>query len=139
MTSRARVGIALGFLLAVVVAWPFVRALYWRSHPEAAFSSVTGGQLPEGVSATAYRGRVDDNLFHVTHYWLLSGEPQSIRAVVDSAPFARSDADARANLPDVAKLFGARRSALAAGYEWEAPRSHWYYIFEGEAEALYAY
>jgi hypothetical protein len=80
-----------------------------------------------------------DNLFHVTHYWLLSGEPRGIRAVADSAPFVRSDDDARAQLPDVARLFGVHTSPLVAGYEWDAPRNHWYYIFEGESEALYVY
>ena len=82
---------------------------------------------------------MNDNLFHTTHYWWLSGEPSSIRAVADSAPFVRSDDDARVTLPDVANLFGARQPALVAGYEWDAPRNHWYYVFQGESEALYAY
>jgi hypothetical protein len=139
VTRRTRIAFALALLFAGVVAWPFGRSLYWRAYPEAAYRSVTGAQLPPGVTATAYRTSMNDNLLHITHYWLLSGEPQSIRAVVESAPFARSDEDARAGLPAAAELFGARTFTLVAGYEWEAPRNHWYYIFEGEADALYEY
>jgi hypothetical protein len=136
---RTRIRLALGLVVIAGLAWLTIRELYWREHPDAAFASVTGRGLPPGVRATAYRRRMDDNLFHFTHYWLLAGEPNALHNVLGGTAFERSDDDARANLPDVSALFGVPKPEVVAGYEWDTPRNRWYYIFEGEASALYAH
>ncbi|KRD34245.1 hypothetical protein ASE35_11015 [Lysobacter sp. Root916] len=129
-----------------VVAWH----QYWRLHPNEAFAFMTGRPLPTGVHITAYTWEINDNLFHISHYWMLAGSPAQLRqfpaamAPSDEAgtvlyPLHESTEDARDALPDIAHLFGRPRTVdqFVIGYESDAPRNNWYWIFAGESEALY--
>jgi hypothetical protein len=141
-TKRWRIAAYLALsLIGVALSWYFGREFYWRSYPEAAFTAVTGRTLPVGVHASAYRSRLSDNLFHATHYWLLSGEPDALKQVVSGTGFERSDDDARSMLPDMERIFDVSlsHSQVVAGYEWELPRNRWYLIFAGERNALYTH
>jgi hypothetical protein len=139
--TRPRIYLCLALLLALPIAGYLGRQAYWHSHPEAAFASITGRTLPVGVDALAYRREMADSFFHPTHYWLLSGNPDSLYQVIAGTGFERSDEDARWMVPDLAELFGSSlsKSQVVAGYEWELPRNRWYVIFEGEANALYTH
>ena len=83
--------------------------------------------------------RFNDNFFHTGHYWLLSGQPDRLRAVIEGTGFARSDEDARWALPDMKGLFGVAlsRADVVEGYDWGRSRNSWYSIFVGELTALY--
>jgi hypothetical protein len=131
--------LVVGIGVVAVVSWKVGRDLYWRKHPDAAFTSITGRVLPPGVRATAYAHEINDNLFHTTHYWLLAGAPSELHKVIVGTEFERSDEDARNMLPNLRDLFGVdwSREEVAAGYEWEVGRDRWYYIFAGEDRALY--
>lgn len=129
-----------------VVAWH----QYWYLHPEHACVFVTGQPLPPGIHATAYNWDINDNVLHVGHYWMLTGSPAQLRqfppamALDDFAEKSRytlgeSTEDAREALPDTMQLFGQARTRnqIVIGYENDAPRNSWYWIFAGESEALY--
>ncbi|ALN84446.1 hypothetical protein LC55x_1155 [Lysobacter capsici] len=136
----------LALIAAGVVAWH----QYWYLHPEHAFEFVTGRPLPAGLHATAYNWDINDNLLHVGHYWMLAGSAAQLRqfpssmAVGDSPEksvytLRESTEDARHALPDTTALFGRRKTEdqVVIGYENNAPRNSWYWIFDGETEALY--
>jgi ABC-type Fe3+ transport system permease subunit len=61
-------------VLAAAVAFPIARAGYRRAHPKAAFNSLVGVAVPPGVTVAKYSSKMDDNLFHTTHYWLMNGD-----------------------------------------------------------------
>lgn len=136
----------LAVIAASVVAWH----QYWYLHPEHAFEFVTGQPLPPGIHATAYNWNINENVLHVGHYWMLTGSPAQLRqfpsamALGDVAgksryTLAESTEDARDALPDTLHLFGQARTRdqVVIGYENDAPRNSWYWIFAGESDALY--
>jgi hypothetical protein len=137
--TGSRLLLTVATLIVAAVIGLAVQLQYWRSHPDRAFVQITGRALPTGVHASAYRWSLNDNLFHVGHYWLLTGTSAELRQVMAGTSFAESTEDARWALPDVAHLFGRPRSAaqVAIGYEDNSPRNNWYWIFSGESEALY--
>ena len=127
-------------LISLLFLWSIGRDNYWRSHPEAAFRSIIGRELPTGVRATAYAHEITDNLFHATHYWLLEGSPSALREVIRGTGFAESE-DAQHMMPDLRRMFGSDIEAaeVVAGYEWELDHDRWYCIFAGESTACYAH
>jgi len=104
------------------------------------YQAITGRELPAGVRATAYGHEMNDNLFHTTHYWLLSGSASALRQVTNGTGFVESD-DAREMMPDLGRLFGVSgvSTQVVTGYEWELGRDRWYCIFAGETTAFYAH
>lgn len=141
LRTRTRKALLAGAsLVAVAFLWSFGRDCYWRSHPETAFRSITGRELPSGVRATAYSYKMTDNLFHTTHYWLLAGSPSALRQVVSGTDFVESE-DARHMVPNLRRLFGSGTEVaqVVAGYEWELDRDRWYFLFAGETTACYVH
>ena len=126
-----------------MIAWIISCVIIDRSRysdPSAAFTAITGRELPSGVTATQYRHEMTDNLFHTTHYWTLRGDITSLRQVVHGTGFFESG-DARYALPDMKALFGLAlgQSDVVTGFEWELDRDRWYCIFRDEQTALYAH
>ena len=132
--------VALVCLILLTVAGTYARNWYWRTHPDKAFRAITGRELPAGVHATVYRHRMDDALFHTTHYWLLAGPPNALRQVTNGTGFVESD-DASKMMPNLVRLFGVSglTRQVVTGYEWELIRELWYCIFAGETTAFYAH
>ena len=114
--------------------------LYWQLNPVRAFASLTHSMLPADVNVTAYAARMEDNFFHQTHYFLLSGSEQSLRAFATNSGLVESE-DARYMLPT--HLFNQTLAAAdtIAGYETEADkgRDRWFWILSGGDRAIYAY
>lgn len=140
-TKTRKLLLLVASLVLLAIAWNFARGWYWRSHPESAFRSVTGRELPSGVHAVAYAHEITDNLFHPTRYWMLTGSPTGLRQVIVGTGFVESLEDARRMVPDLSRLFGVTLSStrVVAGYELELGRDRWYCIFAGETNAFYAY
>lgn len=133
-----RVAATFGLIVGFCILSPFAQLAYRIVFPQSAFERITGRSLPSGVTVTQYRANITDNFFHVTHYWLLSGDASSLRRVTKDTGFTLSD-DAVHMLPDLQDLFGLplTRADVVAGYEWELDRDRWFYIFRGEQTALY--
>lgn len=131
-------------LAVVMVAAIFAAGLFALSSPSRnsarAFAEDTGQQLPAGVSVVAYREATGDNFLHTSRYWLLKGDPDSLRQLADGPDFAASLEDSRLALPDMPELFRKpwQPSDVVAGFEQDQGRGRWYWIFSGEREALYA-
>jgi hypothetical protein len=139
-TKTRKLLIAVACLILLAVVWTFARDWHLRTHPDTAFKAITGRELPTGVRATAYGHEMNDNLFHITHYWLLAGSPSALRQITNGTGFVESD-DARSMMPDLRRLFGVASfsTQVVAGYEWELDRDRWYCIFAGETTAFYAH
>ena len=135
-----KLGLAASLLLLLAISCGVARHWYWCSHPDTAFRALTGRELPAGVNASAYGREMTDNLFHVTHFWLLTGSPSALRQVTNGTGFAESE-DAPHMLPDIGRVFGVSsvETQVIAGYEWELPRNRWYCIFAGGTNALYSH
>ena len=140
-TKTRKLLLVVASLVLLAAVWEFARDWYWRAHPESAFRSVTGRELPSGVRAVAYAHEMTDNLFHTTHYWMLTGSPSGLREVVVGTGFGESLEDARGVMPDLSRLFGVSLSStqVVAGYEWELDHDRWYCIFARETNAFYAH
>ena len=130
----------MGVLLGAWIIFGAVTDQFRYADPSAAFTAITGRELPSGVTATQYGHKMTDNLFHTTHYWILRGDVTSLRQVVHGTGFAESG-DAGYMLPDLKALFGLPlgESDVATGFEWELDRDRWYCIFRDGQTALYAY
>lgn len=134
-------------VIVVVIVLSIVMMLFGQSmilhlFPALGFRLVTGRPVPSGVRVTAYASEMNDNLFHPTHYWMLTGLPSGLRQVIVGTQFRESLDDARYSMPDLTKLFGVRftSSEVIAGYEDEhSGRNRWYCILAGETNALYAH
>lgn len=111
---------------------------YRQIFPDRAFAEITGRALPDGIYAKAYSWNINDNPFHVGHYWLLSGSSNPLRRFTNGTWLSESD-DARFFLPDMQILFGNEKTLeqVIAGFEDESPCNNWYWIFEDETQALY--
>lgn len=131
---------AISGLIALLLMWIGFRDWYLRRHPEVAFRLVTGRDLPAGVQVTSYDRKLTDNLFHATHFWLLSGTPHALRQVTDGTGFVESE-DARALLPEALRLFGlsGADAEMATAFEWEAGRDRWYGIMINGTAAIYVH
>ena len=139
LVTRKRV---LGAAIVVIVLVAlFGQSLVFHLFPTFAFRHITRRPVPPGVRITAYESEVTDNLFHTTHYWMLTGSPSGLRQVIVGTGFEESLEDALGMMPDLSELFGVSLSStqVVAGYEWELDRDRWYYIFAGETNALYAH
>ena len=133
-------------LLIVLAAIPTIFIIsfgcmhqYRRTFPDRAFVQITGRALPVGVRATDYNWTINDNLFHVGHYWLLTGSSSALHQFPFGTSLSESTQDARQTLPDTEHLFGEQKTAsqVVVGYEDDSPRNNWYWIFTGETTALY--
>lgn len=135
-----KVAAAFGLILGLCLIATFTQHAYRSARPLSAFESITGLSLPAGVTATQYNADTTDNLFHETHYWLLSGDASSLRRVTEGTGFLLSD-DAAHMLPDMQDLFALPLTStdVVAGYEWELDHDRWFCIFRGEQSALYAH
>jgi len=112
-------------VLAYLVAWYLGREWYLEGHPGAAFTSITGRELPDGVRVDAY-AKVRAGVFRRTHFWTFSGEPEAIRKFGEALGLARSDEDARlvfsnprelSSLPQFSELQGRQYIVLRDGTE----------------------
>jgi hypothetical protein len=101
--------------------------------PDRAFVEITGSALPPALKATAYNSELTDNLFHSSHYWLLSGPDQELRSFAISQGFAESSEDARHAVPNLPELFGRPATGFVAGYEKDNGRNSWLILLEGVA------
>lgn len=135
-----RVLIALVLLVSAPLVWWFGQDIYWRIYPEAAFESVTGRSLPPGVKAVAYIGRMEDALFHTTHYWRLTGSVPDLRQVIAGTGFVRQD-DVAVSVYRMARKFGLERSPskVAEAYELDEMRFRFYCILGDSNEAFYSH
>lgn len=135
-----KIAVAFGLILVSCPIVTYIQHAYRSSRPKSAFESITGRSLPTGVTATHYGTDITDNLFHETHYWLLTGDAASLRRVTEGTGFSLSD-DAAHMLPNMQKLFDLSMTSadVVTGYEWELDRDRWYCIFRGEQSALYAH
>jgi hypothetical protein len=135
-----KVAAAFGFILVFCLIATFTQHAYRSVRPQSAFESITGRSLPAGVTAIQYGTDITDNLFHETHYWLLTGDAASLRRVTEGTGFSLSD-DAAHMLPNMQDLFDLSLTSadVVAGYEWELDRDRWFCIFRGEQSALYAH
>ena len=125
--------------IAIFIAPYLVRHAYRVARPQAAFESITGRTLPPGVVATHYGSELTDNVLHVTHYWVLSGDPASLRKVTEGTEFTLSE-DAILMASVMKEEFDSpltKEDALV-GYEWELDRDRWFIIFR-DGTALYAH
>ena len=138
-SRRVLLAIAL-LLLAVPVALVSLH-VFRRANPDVAYQQITGHTLPPGIRATAYNWAVNDNLFHVAHYWILTGSEADLRRFATAAELGESTEDARWTLPNLDDLFGDHRprSAVAVGFEGDQARNNWLWIFDGRTEGLYEY
>jgi len=128
-------------ILALTIFVGLLSIHVWaRTHPDLAYHEITGRYLPPGVEVTAYNWTINDNLFHVGHYWLLSGSEKALRGFAFRAGLEQSTDDARWATPDMAALFGeSRKRTVVSGFEGEQPRNDWLWIFDGGTAALYEY
>lgn len=123
-------------IVLLVIAWH----AYLHLRPGESFRLITGRDLPAGVAATAYAHQINDNLLHTGHYWLLSGPPNRLRAVVEGAGFVRSDEETSWAIPDMEDLFGVAlsRADFVEGYlSGQPPHDDLFVLFAGERTALY--
>ena len=113
------------------------------SGPDHGFQSCTGIALPTGVSAMAHSTDMNDNLFHETHYWRLSGPDSSLRSLADSFGLERSDEDAKWMMPDLQMMFGlsVKHADIIEGYEGNSGggRDRWLVIFSHEQGAVFVF
>jgi hypothetical protein len=125
--------------LGVVAYWLGIEQ-YRKSNPEAAFVALVGTPVPSGVRVIKYASAVTDNIFHTTHFWLLEGDPDSLRKVATAPRFGRSDEDARWFLPEAGEQFKLNLTPedLTEGYESDDPRNRWFFIFARPERAIYA-
>jgi hypothetical protein len=113
--------------------------LLLRSNPEWAYEHITGHHLPPGIHATAYDWKFNDNLFHVGHYWLLTGTDPDFRKLAAAVHLAESTEDARWALPGNGLSAGHSRDSVATGFEGDQARNNWLWVFDGSTQALYEY
>ena len=127
-------------LLTALLLTLFIVDRIRTSDPSSNFVSISGRGLPLGVTATHYGHRITDNVLHRTHYWILQGDADALRSIVDGTGFKESE-DAAYMLPDLKELFGLPlvESDVVAGFEWELDRDRWFCIFEGHRTALYSH
>jgi hypothetical protein len=139
VAKKYKVSLIFAALIAAVYIGIVLRLNYWQSNPDRAFEHFTGRAIPPGMHATAYSWETNDNLFHFSHYFLLTGSPSSLRRFTSGTGLVESTEDARWVLPDINYLFGRSLSKeqLVVGYEDDSPRNNWYWIFSGESEAIY--
>lgn len=139
-TVIGKIGLGLLGLVGVGFMISFFIDRHRSMNPGDTFLTITGRALPDGVVATRYGFKFEDNLFQRTHYWVLEGNTEGLRAVTEDSGFMLSE-DARFLLPDVQELFGLpfSREDILAGYEWELDRDRWYWIFRDQRVALYAH
>ena len=127
----------------LAIAWGYGERYLRLSSPDHGFKNYTGIALPSDVSAIAHGSEMDDNFFHETHYWTLSGPESSIRALASFFGLERSDEDAKWALPDMQKMFGLAmtRDDVVEGYEGslDGGRDRWLMIFANGRGAVFAY
>ena len=136
---------AVGLVLVIIVS-VWAHEWYWSTHPEAVFRSVTGRELPAGVHVVAYANRMDDALFHTSHYWMLEGSPEALSQVIAGRNFLTLDlaADGRDYLPRFFSVLGVKDAGQKASAVWindsergSDPRDHQFCIMEGGTGAFY--
>ena len=139
-SARAKLLCGIAALLIAGIITCFVIDRFRYADPSAAFTAITGRELPSGVTATQYEHEMTDNLFHTTHYWILRGDITILRQVVHGTGFFESE-DARCALPNMKALFGLAlgESDVVTDFEWELDRDRWYCIFRDGETALYAH
>ena len=131
-------------VVAVVIAAALSAARLQQSISEdPGFKNQTGITLPANVLVVAYASEVNDNLFHVTHYWLLKGPTQAVRGLTGPFGLTRSDEDAAWALPDMRETFSLDLGPadVVEGYEGavDGGRDHWLVIFSEGRGALLIY
>jgi hypothetical protein len=130
-------------IVATTFAGDYSYRLWQFSGADYGFERYTDVALPQGVSVVGHAGEIDDNLFHETHNWFLSGSPDAIRTLVRSFQLERSDEEASWALPNMGKLFGVylNRNDVIEGYEGNAcgGRDHWLIMFSEGRGAIFAY
>jgi hypothetical protein len=131
------------FLIGVGICFCVILMLFGQSiichlFPAFAFRQITGRPIPSGIQVTAYGSAMTDNLFHTTHYWLLTGSPSGLREIIIGTGFAESE---DGGLPDMLQMFGVSltETKIDKCFEWELDRDRWYFIFQGGTNALYAH
>jgi hypothetical protein len=129
------------FVVLGLVLWVQGGDWYWRAHPKEAFRNITGRSLPNGMQAIAYASEISDNFFHRTHYWSLSGTPESFRELIVRDKFQVSE-DADWAKPDIDDLFGiaAQKTDTVTGYQSDdGGRNRWFWLSSEQTTALYSY
>jgi hypothetical protein len=139
-TPRAIVTAGIAVILCVMV---LAQTLLRFSGADRGFRNYTGVSLPPGVGALGHGSSAwKDPLFHTTHYWLLDGPSESLRALATAFKMHRSDEDARAMMPDMQKLFGVAIpiSQMTEGYAGSADknRDRWLVILANGRGAVFA-
>jgi hypothetical protein len=111
-----------------------VRETWWHLHPDQAFAHYTGHAVPPGLRATHYGRSIDDNLFHVGHYWILRGRRENIANFAQAHDFVESTEDARWRDSHAQELFGVDFPAkrIVAGYERDQGRNDWILVYAGD-------
>lgn len=142
LTTR-RLLLAAAVPVLAIIVWVWAHFWYWSAHPDAAFRAVTGRELPAGVRVAAYANRMDDALFHTSHYWMLEGSFEALRQVIAGTDFVEW-ADAKDSVPRFLEILGLKDTSrkVAAGWENDIersddPRIHQFCIMEGGTTAFY--
>jgi len=56
-------------IIGIIIAGHIIYRIFLCCNPGLAYEWITGNKLPEGVEAVSYSRRVNDNFFHMGHYW----------------------------------------------------------------------
>jgi hypothetical protein len=115
------------------MAWSSAQIAWRHAYPDRAFAHYTGQSLPSSIRAVQYADRIDDNFFHVGHYWVLHGSPEAIERFAFAHGFVESTDDARWITPNSEALLGTDigTSNLLVGYEREQSRNDWIWVYRG--------
>ena len=113
--------------------------VYRRANPDATFASLVGVPVPTGVRIVQYSSAHTDNFFHTTHFWLVEGDINAMRKLIQGTRFARSDEDAAWRLPEAGSPLGLKVTPqdLAEGYESDDARNRWFLVLKGQQQAIY--
>lgn len=130
-------------LLLIFLAVGYMRHRLQISCSDMGFQFYTGVALPLDVRAVAYNTAMNDNFFHTTHYWFLSGPGPTLRRLAMSFCQERSDEDARWALPDMKEMFGMSQTSedVIEGYEGNCAggRDRWMVIFRNNSGAVFMF
>jgi hypothetical protein len=107
------------------------------------FQFYTGVELPPDVQPVAHASAMDDNFFHTTHFWVLSGTDSAFKGLAKSFCLERSDEDALWLLTILNDEFGINQPTddVLEGYEGSCTggRDRWLMDLGPENGAIFSY
>lgn len=128
-------------VLMVFAVFTAGKAQYFKANPETAYEYIVGNKIESGIKIEKYTFALNDNLFHVSHYFKLNHEPSALTRFLQNHRLIQSYDDAIWYTNDISTVFDEeiKKEDVVEGYENDSPRNDWLLVLNGYTTSYFVF